>query len=91
MSGASKAAAMAPAVPAPTITRMSLRRSRNARPSLEASAPRGLGVARLHPHRGTEPVRQQGLRHDDQAVAPRDPAAMEGVGLDRVDDAAGRR
>jgi hypothetical protein len=49
----------------------------------------GLGVGGLQPDRGPDPVRQQGLAADEGAVADRQMAAVQGVGLDRVDGRLG--
>ena len=44
-----------------------------------------LGVARLQPDGGADPVRPGGLAGDDHAVAQRHSAAVKRVGFDRVD------
>ncbi len=47
-----------------------------------------LGVAALQPDRGADAVRHHRLQHDDDAVVQRHAAAIQRIGLDRVDRAA---
>lgn len=55
---------------------------------LRTGARAHLGVGGLQPDRGAEAVGQQRLRGDDQVVAHRHAAAVQGVGFDRVDQRA---
>ncbi len=48
-----------------------------------------LGVGRLQAHRGAEAVGDDGLADDEQAVAQGHAAAVQGVGLHRVDGGTG--
>jgi len=58
---------------------------------MERAADRGaepagkLCVAGFKPHRGTDAARPHRLQRDDHAAAERHPAAIERIGLDRVD------
>ena len=45
-----------------------------------------MGVSRLHAHRGAEAIGDDALKAEEEAIAHRHPAAVQGVGLHRVDD-----
>ena len=84
-----KAAAMAAAAPQPTKRRWSLRRRRKAAPRREAQRGADLGVSGLEPHGGADSVGPDGLGDQEEAVLDGHAAAIQGVGLDGVDGAAG--